>query len=173
MQVSVGSTRQHHQSRLMGARTRSRIARGVKLLGIILSLAGLCSALRHLRQPLALSSPRKAFQDEHLVSSPLSRCVPRKGDGIGSIDPCSRPHVPVSAPAPPFPHPSQPISLSEHCLDQWLAHGVVQCTGTDAVPEPKLDVVWTWVNGSDPRWREAMISSSRDEGIYSPEFHFR
>lgn len=36
-----------------------------------------------------------------------------------------------------------------------------------------MDVIWLWVNGSDPRWEREMIAARREAGIYSPIHHFR
>lgn len=100
-------------------------------------------------------------------------CVTRTGEGIVGGNRYLRPVVTLDRPSGPFPQLEAGPSLPLPCLDEWLSHGTTKCQGSAAGSDLKLDVVWTWVNGSDPRWKDAMKRASEEEGIFSPGFHFR
>lgn len=164
--------RQPIKSRPSQLRLRTRILRLVCLLGsvflaIVLWYTG---ARRAEYEP-----PSVEVAHPHAASETLyrSQCVSRLGEGTDSIDPCSRHHIPAKPPTPPFPRLANANPLTDDCLESWLARGVVQCSSVAQVSDVKLDVVWTWVNGSDTRWKEKMASLAALEGIYSPAFHFR
>lgn len=100
-------------------------------------------------------------------------CVPRIGQGIAGDDRHLRPVVTLDRPSAPFPQLLAGPSLPLPCLDDWLSQGKTDCKGSDAGADLKVDVVWTWVNGSDPKWKDAKKRASEEEGIFSPGFHFR
>ncbi|TBU22887.1 hypothetical protein BD311DRAFT_675085 [Dichomitus squalens] len=62
--------------------------------------------------------------------------------------------IPVPNSLPPSSHPKlRPVrDLPSHCLDQYYSSGGVCHDGLGPLP---LDVIWTWVNGSDPLFRDA------------------
>lgn len=93
-------------------------------------------------------------------------------DNVTSF-PCSKLCFAVGGPPPPFPLLGASPSLPLSCLDDWLSTGTSTCTGAPSGERLKLDVVWTWVNGSDERWRNIMRKSSQEEGVFSPGFHYR
>ena len=107
------------------------------------------------------------------VAPSTQACVPRFGQGIAGNNRFLRPHLPLDRPHSPFPRLEDAPSLPLRCLDEWLGHGSLSCDGTSAGSELKMDVVWTWVNGSDPKWREVKRLASQEEAIFSPGFHFR
>jgi hypothetical protein len=107
--------------------------------------------------------------DEDLVVT----CIPRSGDGIDSLDPLYRPHIPLEPPSPPFPVLSPTSRAEGRCLEIWLTAGETECGSQEWKHSDRLDAVWTWVNGSDSRWDQAMIEAAKEEGIYSPGFHYR
>lgn len=100
-------------------------------------------------------------------------CVPRAGEGIVGLNRHLRPHVTIDRPSSPYPQLAAGPSLPLQCLEDWLSQGVASCYGPSAGANMKLDVVWTWVNGSDSRWKEVKSLASQEEGIFSPGFHFR
>jgi hypothetical protein len=100
-------------------------------------------------------------------------CITRVGQGIAGLDDHLRPHVTLDRPSSPFPRLLATPSLPLHCLDEWIAQGKHSCKGRSAGSDLKLDIVWTWVNGSDVRWKDAMRRASQEEGVFSPGFHFR
>jgi hypothetical protein len=55
--------------------------------------------------------------------------------------------------------------LTVACLDDWLARGTwgSACTSL-VIREPRVDVVWTWVNGSDPLHAAARAPFDRADG---------
>jgi hypothetical protein len=107
--------------------------------------------------------------DKDLVDT----CIPRSGDGIDSLDPLYRPHIPLEPPSPPFPVLSPTSRAEGKCLETWLAAGETECGPQGWKHTDRLDAVWTWVNGSDSRWDQAMAEAAKEEGIYSPGFHYR
>lgn len=100
-------------------------------------------------------------------------CSARLGDSIDSIDPLYRPILPVGRPAAPFPVLRDALDTSAECLEDWLYSGEAKCGSKDWKHAAGLDLVWTWVNGSDPRWKDEMQRAAREEGIFSPGFHYR
>jgi hypothetical protein len=64
------------------------------------------------------------------------------------------------------------VGLSGECLEEWIARGVL-CAEMGGRFEgeraPTLDVLWTWVNGSEgerlTEWRAA-VSEEVEEGVY-------
>lgn len=58
-------------------------------------------------------------------------------------------------------------------MEQWFADGETTCGAADLGPEETLDVTWLWVNGTDPKWRDALIAARKEAGVYSPDHHFR
>lgn len=113
---------------------------------------------------IRISGPARASRD------PLSR---KGSDALDSVDPAYRPFVPLDAPDPPFPRLLPTKSLPSQCLDRWFSEGELVCDADEVGAEEKVDATWLWVNGSDPRWRESMEKWRAQEGIYSPEHHFR
>lgn len=54
--------------------------------------------------------------------------------------------------------------LPDDCLDLWFTHGQV-CNSTDTLPlgpEEQLDIVYLWVNGSDPLWQQERTAKAED-----------
>lgn len=100
-------------------------------------------------------------------------CLSRIGQGIVGDNRHLRPVVTLDRPSAPFPRLVTGPSLPLPCLDDWLSQGRTNCRGSVAGSDLKVDVVWTWVNGSEPRWKEIMKRASDEEGIFSPGFHFR
>ena len=60
--------------------------------------------------------------------------------------------VPDSLPTSSQPKLRPVRDLPTHCLDQYYSLGDICHDGLGPVP---LDVVWTWVNGSDPLFSDA------------------
>lgn len=94
-------------------------------------------------------------------------------DTIDSLNPLYRPFKPLPPPESPFPRLRPTRFLPPRCLEQWFANGEMNCGQKELGEEEKLDVIWLWVNGSDPRWEKEMIAARREAGIYSPIHHFR
>ena len=94
-------------------------------------------------------------------------------DTLDSLDPLYRPFKPLPPPESPFPRLRPTRFLPPRCLEQWFANGETNCGQKELGEEEKLDVIWLWVNGSDPRWEREMIAARREAGIYSPIHHFR
>jgi 3-O-alpha-D-mannopyranosyl-alpha-D-mannopyranose xylosylphosphotransferase len=121
------------------------------------------------------------FLDRQLGSVPAAGLLPvdfppapkRVGDDLDSRDPRYRPVIALPPPDAPFPRLRPTRSLPDHCLESWFLHGTTDCGRHDVGPEEKLDATWTWVNGSDGRWRAEMEYWRREAGIYSPDQHFR
>lgn len=74
------------------------------------------------------------------------------------------------------------LSVAHGCLDEWFTHGTV--CDADIGPQDRLDLLYLWVNGSDPIWldqyeftrkREFPESSSPHErtGPEPPIRHYR
>lgn len=66
------------------------------------------------------------------------------------------PRVDVTAPRPYIRTRGQRI-LDDRCAEQWIARGTVcdsladaHTTATAAGDDGRIDVIWTWINGSDP-----------------------
>ena len=73
--------------------------------------------------------------------------------------------------------PSQPLQkvrrLLAHCRDDYFAKGV-PC---HASPDPPLDVVWTWANGSDRLFQESLsrviqTADYKTKATYRPNTYF-
>lgn len=94
-------------------------------------------------------------------------------DWLDSVDSRYRTLVPLQEPPAPFPQLRPTRFLPPQCLESWFIDGTTSCGKADLGPEDTLDAAWLWVNGSDQRWRDEMEHWKRDEGIYSPEQHFR
>lgn len=100
--------------------------------------------------------------------------IDRESDGdFESTDPRYRPFKPLDPPIPPFPRLLPTRFMPAHCMEHWFADGELRCDGSDLGEEEQLDATWLWVNGSDPRWRASMLQWRANEGIFSPEHHFR
>ncbi|KAF8516808.1 hypothetical protein BU17DRAFT_92394 [Hysterangium stoloniferum] len=74
---------------------------------------------------------------------------------------------------PPIPTESVPTidnvpRLSADCIDAYFAHGQ-PCLPT--YPDPPLDVVWTWVNGSDRLFMESLGRISGSINLKRPPGH--
>ena len=102
---------------------------------------------------------------------PQSHCTPRLNDFEDSTDPLYRSYIPLGPPSSPFPVLAPDSEVPLDCLEEWIVSGRTACNSADL--GSRLDVVWSWVNGSDPRWKQEMLQASREEGIFSPGFHFR
>ncbi|ORX35916.1 hypothetical protein BD324DRAFT_629532 [Kockovaella imperatae] len=97
----------------------------------------------------------------------------REGDdNLDSLDSRWRPFAPLE---PPFPFPSlKPTRfLPDHCMSDWFLHGETNCTSEEVGPEERLDAVWFWVNGTDPRWLQQMQKWKVDLNVSTPEKHYR
>ncbi|KLT42836.1 hypothetical protein CC85DRAFT_285184 [Cutaneotrichosporon oleaginosum] len=108
-----------------------------------------------------------------LLSSDFPSASQRPGDALDSRDPRYRALVTLPPSPAPFPLLRPTRSLPIHCLESWFLDGTTSCGKHDAGPEVKLDATWTWVNGSDGRWRSEMEYWRGEAGIYSPDQHFR
>lgn len=108
-----------------------------------------------------------------LLSADFPAPPQRAGDELDSRDPRYRALVALPPPPPPFPQLRPTRFLPTHCMESWFIHGTTNCGKHDLGSEEKLDATWTWVNGSDGRWRGEMEYWRREAGIYSPEQHFR
>lgn len=104
-------------------------------------------------------------------TGPTSRCTPRPEDFKDSIGPLYRTYTLHDPSPPPFPVLEPALDVQIDCLEEWLVTGRTDCKGDDL--KSRMDVVWTWVNGSDPKWKEELSRASREEGIFSPGFHYR
>ncbi|EJF56867.1 hypothetical protein DICSQDRAFT_112435 [Dichomitus squalens LYAD-421 SS1] len=73
--------------------------------------------------------------------------------------------VPDSLPSSSHPvlHPVR--DLPSHCLDQYYSSGGVCHDGLGPLP---LDVIWTWVNGSDPLFMDARENAAESFGNTDP-----
>lgn len=71
---------------------------------------------------------------------------------------------------------SVPI-LDDECLESWIGNGRSCANGKERRKEVELDVVWTWVNGSDPLWHHQYHHYSTEatmpRGWGSPLKHYR
>ena len=150
-----------------------RINRRFRWLAIwVVGLGAIYVVLNTLFRPHS-STEHRAAPDDGITINNTRSCVPRVGQNIAGHDRYLRPHLTVGRPPSPFPRLEAAPSLPLACLDKWIGHGSVGCRGSSAGSDLKMDVVWTWVNGSDPRWKEAMRAASQEEGIFSPGFHYR
>lgn len=68
--------------------------------------------------------------------------------------------VPVPGTLPPEAHPRlRPVrDLPTSCLEQYYARGGLCHDGQGAIP---IDIIWTWVNGSDPLFADARDAAAR------------
>jgi len=98
-------------------------------------------------------------------------CTPRPGDFADSADPLYRSYIPLDPPSPPFPVLTPASQVSIECLEEWIVTGRTSCKPMDLAS--RLDAVWSWVNGSDSRWKQELSRASNEEGIFSPGFHYR
>ncbi|CDZ96700.1 hypothetical protein [Phaffia rhodozyma] len=70
--------------------------------------------------------------------------------------------------------------LDDDCLESWVGNGQICSKEAIAAAPVEIDVVWTWVNGSDPSWLSQYIHFSQpnitklryDSGA-PPTKHFR
>jgi hypothetical protein len=99
------------------------------------------------------------------------RCTPRPRDFEDSSDPLYRTYIPLDPPSIPFPVLAPAPKVPIACLEEWIVNGRTDCKSADLTS--RLDAVWSWVNGSDPRWKQEMTRAMSEEGIFSPGFHFR
>jgi hypothetical protein len=106
----------------------------------------------------------------HTTEASLN-CVSRPGDFEDSTDPLYRSYIPLDPPTPPFPILLPASEVPIECLEEWIVKGQTSCKPTDLAS--RLDAVWSWVNGSDPRWKQELARASKEEGIFSPGFHYR
>jgi hypothetical protein len=104
------------------------------------------------------------------VTPPL-QCTPRAGDFGDSSDLLYGQYIPLGPPNAPFPVLTAAPDVSIDCLEEWIVTGQTSCKSSEL--DSHLDLVWTWVNGSDPRWKEELARVSKEEGVFSPGFHFR
>jgi hypothetical protein len=104
------------------------------------------------------------------TKAPL-HCTPRPGDFEDSSDPLYRSYIPLGPPTPPFPVLTSASEVPTECLEEWIVKGHTSCQPSDLAS--RLDAVWSWVNGSDPRWKQELSIASKEEGIFSPGFHYR
>lgn len=110
-------------------------------------------------------------QDKPQKVTPSLHCIPRTGDFQDSSEPLYRSYIPLDPPKPPFPVLVSAPDVSIDCLEEWIATGRTSCGASEL--DTSLDLIWTWVNGSDARWKEELSRVSKEEGIFSPGFHFR
>jgi hypothetical protein len=145
------------------------ILRACRIILLVLLSVAICFLLfrKHLIHGL------HDLHDASSAPQTAPRCRSRLDDFIDSPDPLYRPFVPVDQPSYPFPILQDSSKTDSRCLEGWLLSGESACRPEEWKHEANLDVVWTWVNGSDPRWKEAMSKAARDEGIFSPGFHYR
>ncbi|KAJ7259134.1 hypothetical protein B0H12DRAFT_1109015 [Mycena haematopus] len=62
-------------------------------------------------------------------------------------------------------------AVSDECVEQWIAHGI---WGSCKVDESRIDLIYTWVNGSDPRHHKARKTALADIRTRKPkEARFR
>lgn len=107
-----------------------------------------------------ISEPKDTVEeagDEQLILGEQARdyYIPFK------VPSSSSKHSPLPALRPP---PSLPFDL----LSSWFINGTLpSSTSILSVPEPQIDVIFTWVNGSDPLWslRRQEAASSHDLGF--------
>ena len=98
---------------------------------------------------------------------------PREGDdNLDSVDSRWRPFSPLK-PQTSFPLLRPTRFLPDHCMEQFFLAGETNWTADEVGPEERLDAVWFWVNGTDPRWIELQREWKERAGIDSPEKHFR
>lgn len=153
-----GKTRFERSVRRWYRRRKQSILNGCRIVLLIIGTTFLISRLR-------------TKQDTTNKAKPLTRCASRPGDFQDSSDPLYRIYIPLDPPSPPFPVLGPDSQIPIDCLEEWIVTGRTGC-------EPKhlescLDAVWSWVNGSDPRWKQELSRASSEEGIFSPGFHFR
>jgi len=110
-------------------------------------------------------------QDKPQKVTPSLHCIPRTGDFQDSSDPLYRSYIPLDPPKSPFPVLVSAPDVSIDCLEEWIATGRTSCGAPEL--DISLDLIWTWVNGSDAKWKEELSRVSKEEGIFSPGFHFR
>ncbi|TXT04980.1 hypothetical protein VHUM_03800 [Vanrija humicola] len=94
-------------------------------------------------------------------------------DSLDSVDPRYRPFAPLVSPNAPFPRLRPTRFLPARCLEAWFVEGELICDADELGPEETLDATWLWVNGSDSRWKNELLYWRQEEGIHSPEHHFR
>ena len=123
---------------------------------------------------LSIRPTRHTTASDHFLSTTFPAPPLRDGDdSLDSVDPLYRPFSPLPAPASPFPRLRPTRFLPPRCLEQWFSDGETLCGKVELGEEEKLDATWLWVNGSDERWREMMVHWREQEGVFSPEHHFR
>ena len=134
--------------------------------------------IHHYLLPLPLPSlPRRiqsaAKGDDHFLSSAFPPPPLRDGDdSLDSVDPRWRPLSPLAPPDAPFPR-LRPTRLRRAAWSSGLRTARCCAARRSSVPRKNWDAIWLWVNGSDHRWRDSMVHWRAEEGIYSPEHHFR
>ncbi|KAF8191952.1 hypothetical protein K438DRAFT_1935213 [Mycena galopus ATCC 62051] len=57
-------------------------------------------------------------------------------------------------------------AVSDECVEQWIAHGI---WGACKVDESKIDLVYTWVNGSDPLHHKARTKAQENVDTRRPK----
>ena len=121
-----------------------------------------------------ISLPKTPSASDHFLATTFPAPALREGDdSLDSVDPRYRPFSPLPPPDAPFPRLRPTRFLPPRCLEQWFIDGETLCGRAELGEEERLDATWLWVNGSDERWRESMIHWREQEGVYSPEHHFR
>jgi hypothetical protein len=154
-----GKSRVERSARRWYLRQRGKIVYGCRI--VLLSVATVFIVTR------ILTSDTK----DTINSTPTRHCIPRVGDFQDSSDPLYRPYVPLEPPSAPFPVLAAAPEVPVSCLEDWILTGRTECEASEL--ESRLDVVWTWVNGSDLKWKQEMAKAMEEEGVFSPGFHFR
>lgn len=93
-------------------------------------------------------------------------------DWRDSVDPLHRPFAPL-AQDPHFPLLKPTRFLPAACLESWMADGKLECERDTLGAEDTLDIIWLWVNGSDPRWQDEFEHWHKHHKIDSAVRHFR
>ncbi|KAF8588238.1 hypothetical protein K439DRAFT_1613668 [Ramaria rubella] len=114
---------------------------------VVLVMAGFRYMER--REVYGIQLPLLSFSHDDSAAYDPSRPLPRHSRYIVFEPPAS----PNPSLKPTVDRPLRaPLKLPEHCLESYFSLGY-PCFSPK---HPSFDIVWTWVNGSDPRLQEAM-----------------
>ncbi|KAL7417606.1 hypothetical protein BDY24DRAFT_375433 [Mrakia frigida] len=62
--------------------------------------------------------------------------------------------------------------LDDECLERWIGRGE-SCLRESLEGKVVVDIVWTWVNGTDPQWLEQFKRYAEEANVDVPFKHFR
>ncbi|KLT40218.1 hypothetical protein CC85DRAFT_322156 [Cutaneotrichosporon oleaginosum] len=115
---------------------------------------------------------RPEVHDTNAIAYANTAPTERPEDWRDSVDPLHRAFEPLRQP-PFFPRLKPTRFLPPTCLESWFADGKLECDHALLGDQDTLDIVWLWVNGSDPRWQQEFEYWHKHHGINSAVRHFR